>query len=209
MPYQQNIPQPTDLLSKSQGDLLNNFQSINTLVNVNHVTFDTADQGKHKWVTFPVQGAIPPAGAGFLAGEIGLYNATNATTTVNELYINKTNTVPTVIQVPMTASILSTNAAPGNQTDGWSYLPSGLIIKWGSATNLGNTSFLFPVAATIPVFTRCLTVQLTTQSGLAGDVNTFVRLQNMTAVGFTYYAGQRTVLGVPAVCSLQYLAIGY
>jgi hypothetical protein len=73
MAYQANIPQPGDLLSQSQSDLLNNFMALQTLIDINHVDFASGDQGKHKWVTFPVQGAIPPAGSGFLAGELGLY----------------------------------------------------------------------------------------------------------------------------------------
>ena len=53
MPYQNNIPQPTDQLSVSQGDLLNNFASIYTLIGVNHVQFDASGQGKHFFAEFP------------------------------------------------------------------------------------------------------------------------------------------------------------
>ena len=59
MAYSPNIPQPTDIPANSQPQLLANFQGINTLINVNHIGFDVTDQGKHKWVSMPVQLAAP------------------------------------------------------------------------------------------------------------------------------------------------------
>src|SRR5438445_164595 len=54
MAYQSNIPQATDQLSVSQGDILNNFAALSTFLNINHVDFASGDQGKHKWVTLTV-----------------------------------------------------------------------------------------------------------------------------------------------------------
>ena len=45
MAFQNNKPNASDFLSQSQDDILNNFGAIKTLVDVNHVTFDAADQG--------------------------------------------------------------------------------------------------------------------------------------------------------------------
>lgn len=55
------IPQPTDVLSDSQSDLLTNFGQLNTQFSVNHVAFDdgSSDKGKHKFVTFVEQAAAP------------------------------------------------------------------------------------------------------------------------------------------------------
>jgi len=205
MAYQSNIPQATDLLAVSQGDILNNFSAISTYLNVNHVDFNGADQGKHKWVTFPVQSMNPPVV--FNAGEIGVYSFLSPVTGVNELYINKTNQV-TVVQNTITASVLSTTSAPANNSSGWSYLPSGIIIKWGNGNANGNTAITFPVAANIPVFTEVFSVQLTTFVNSAVDTNTFVRLSAFTNVGFNCYGSSRTATGA-AACSFQYLAIGY
>ncbi len=47
MSYQNNIPQPTDALSQSQSDILNNFAAIQTLIDVDHVDFANINQGKH------------------------------------------------------------------------------------------------------------------------------------------------------------------
>jgi hypothetical protein len=61
MVYDPDIPQPKDDLSVSQGELLANFQGLNTQFSVNHVALDdtTADVGKHKFVTFVQQSSVP------------------------------------------------------------------------------------------------------------------------------------------------------
>jgi hypothetical protein len=205
MPYNANIPQPGDQLSQSQSDLLNNFQALQTLIDINHIDFASPDQGKHKWVTFPVQSAAPPIA--FNAGELGLYSFLNPTTNQNELYINKTNQV-TVTQIPTTASILSVNSNPGLSVPGWTYLPSGILIKWGSGTANGSTNAIFPVSANIPVFTNVMNMSVTTAYNNTSDGDGFVRLSSFTNVGFNVYGSARTTVSTKSVL-FQYMAIGY
>lgn len=139
MAYQPNIPQPTDQISQSQQDLLDNFTAISTLINVNHVDFNGPDQGKHKFLTFPVQAMAPV----FAAGEIGMYNFLYTVTGVDELFITN--------QAGVTSPI---TAKEGNQT-GWTFLPSGLLIKWGVVNAAaGVSNHIFPVGANIPAFTN-------------------------------------------------------
>ena len=76
MAYNNAIPQANQPLNTSQADILANFAAIKTLVDINHVTFDIPDQGKHKHVSFPLQSAAPV----FAANETGLYNKVYATT---------------------------------------------------------------------------------------------------------------------------------
>ena len=61
MVYDPDKPQPKDDLSVSQGDLLANFQGLNSQFSVNHVALDdtTTDAGKHKFVTFVQQSSVP------------------------------------------------------------------------------------------------------------------------------------------------------
>lgn len=205
MAYQNNIPQPTDQLAVSQADILGNFAAIQTLINVNHVDFASGDQGKHKWVTLPVQTPSPPIA--FNPGELALYSFLNPTTSVNELYINKTNQFA-VVQVPMTASILSTNSAPVGGTQGWSYLPSGILLKWGFGTATGSTDFLFPVAADIPAFTAVFSMNLTALTLGIIDPDIAVTLSGFNNLGYRAYGSNRTTTGA-AACLFQYLAIGY
>lgn len=210
MAYNANIPQPNNQLNQSQNDILNNFQAIPTLITVNHGDFGAADEGKHKWVTMPQQAATPPGGAGFVAGEIGLYNAVYALTTQNELYVNKRNQA-TVVQVPSTASILSSNSAPAQNSFGWTLLPSGIVLRWGNFTGFtgSNIVTLSTSATNGPALTQILTVQLTPYDPTAGDVNFSVRLGAiLSATQFTVYISSRTTAGA-GTGGFQYLVVGY
>jgi hypothetical protein len=208
--YNNNIPQPSDLLSQSQSDILNNFSAIFNLVGVNHVNFGSADQGKHMWVTYPSQGATPPAGSGFAPTELGTYNAVYATTTQQELFINKTNQA-TVVQVPCTASTLSTNSAPASNAGMWTYLPSGLILKSGSSQGVfSGLRVITPTGG--PTFTQILSVIVCPyNSSTTNDLDFAVRLVDInSATSFRVYISHRTTTGAASgQTGLQFLAIGY
>jgi hypothetical protein len=206
MPYDPNSPAANQLLSVSQPIIQGNFAIIDTSFQVNHVAFNGGtDNGKHKYVELPVQLASPPIV--FPAGEIAAYSFLNAITAVNELYVNKTNQA-TVVQIPATASILSTSSNPGLNVTGWTYLPSGILLKWGQGTANGNTAFVFPVAANIPVFTNVMSMQLCTAYSNVTDGDGFARLSTFTNLGFTAFGSARTTTTTKNV-SFQWLAIGY
>jgi hypothetical protein len=193
MPYNQNIPQPTDSLNQSQPQLLGNFQSIDTLINVNHVDFDdpSGDQGKHKWVSFPVQ-AVPPA---TLATELALFSELSAITGNNEL----------AVRLPSNGAIYEFTSS-GAAANGWTRLPSGILIKWGdSATIPGAQTINFPVAANIPVFSSIFQVITSTRNN--ASVDSFVTLNSFTTTGISVYSSQRTTNST-AASRFTYLAIG-
>jgi hypothetical protein len=176
MAYQANIPQATDAMSQSQIDIQNNFGALQTLINVNHVDFASSDQGKHKWVTFPVQGSAPS----FAAGELGLYNLAYAPTFTNELFL--TNAVGTTY--PITASMVN-----GVNNSGWTYLPSGVIMVWGVGNIIagGNLAVLYSSVTNFPGFTVGASVpQLTRVS--AGTSTAFVTVSGYSNTGFTAYS---------------------
>ncbi len=191
MPYSPNIPLSTDLISSSQGDIQANFQALDTFLTVNHEGFSSADAGKHKFVTFPLQ-AANPAIAG---GEIALFNKNSTLTTFNELFIkNQAGTV-----YPLTASLPAAT--------GWCYLPSGLIMKWGTNAGNGATTIVFPVAATIPVFTNVYTAQVTDTFNSGSDTDTYVRLSTFSNVSISVWCSARTTTGAKAT-SFNWLVIG-
>ncbi len=206
MPYNGNIPQPTDQISQSQNQILDNFTAIQTVVAVNHVTFDdpSGNQGKHKWVSFPVQTGAPS----FAAGENGLYSLAynNNTTTKNEIFTHKQTSSGTQ-NIPFTAGILSANSAPATLTPGWTYLPSGILLKW-SANEVANglTVINFPAGA--PVFNVCMTVIVQVADGGAGDINRAIRLTAVNPTNFSVYGSSRTTTGAASM-NFTYLAIGY
>jgi hypothetical protein len=167
MAYQPNKPEATDQLSQSQTDLQNNFQSINTSFNQNHVTFDIADTGKHKFIQFPVQAADPVA----VAGQVDVYNKLFGA--VNELYIQKSNGT----QVPVTASTQA-------QT-GYCYLPCGLIMKWGRGTvNASAASAATAFEATVP-FTAVYSANATLNGRTGMDKGCYI--QTLTTTHITVY----------------------
>jgi hypothetical protein len=192
MPYNANIPLATDKLSSSQVDINNNFQGINTYVSVDHVPFaNTANQGKHQMVTFPISAAPAVSVAGF----IGLYGANDL---VGNPAIFVNNVVPGK-QIPMT----SADAA----ATGWTYLPSGIIMKWGNSTT--NSPTLFPVGATIPVFTNVFSAQLTLLSD--SHLHYWIEITKtgpnaLTTTGFTAHSEDGN--GNASAQSFYYLVIG-
>ncbi len=123
-----NIPLATDQLSVSQANILNNFSILGAIAgNANPASTSLNATAGFNWIDLPNNGAIPPAGSAFPATDIGLYASVNATTGRNELYINKTNPGPTVVQIPATAFFAAA-------TSGWTYMPSGVLMVWGTGT---------------------------------------------------------------------------
>jgi hypothetical protein len=198
MAYQANIPQSSDRLTDSQSDMLGNFQAIQALIDVNHYDFASPNQGKHFMVSMPAQSPAPM----FAAGEVGLYAFLNSVTNQNELYINKTNQV-TVTQIPATASSLSVLSAPAQGSAGWSYLPSGIYIAWGTATVSGNTLVTLPN----PPPTQLLSVQLTPVSGSSSYMNYQTVLNNIVSRSTFNVVG--TLNGGASSFTCSYFVIGY
>ena len=156
MAFQNNKPNASDFLSQSQDDILNNFGAIKTLVDVNHVTFDAADQGKHNFIQFPVSGIpLPTTGA----GEVGLYSQASTITGQPELVFSHQNAGTTY---EFTSAV--------KNEDGYTMLPSGIIFKWGAGLTAPNatTTVTFANGAGIPDFTTVFNVQVTRAGGI-GD----------------------------------------
>ncbi len=205
MAYQSTIPLATDQLSVSQGDIQGNFIALGVIAgNGNAGSASLNATVGFNFLNMAVQGANP----GFAAGRIGLYSLNNANTTQNELYINKTNFAG-VAQIPSTASILG-SATPAALSAGWTYLPSGLILKWsGNVVANGQTTINFPVNANTPVFTTCLNVFLVVADGTIGvDVDKAIRLTGVFPASFGVYASSRVTVGAAPV-AFSYFAIGY
>lgn len=156
MAYNNAIPNPPDKPSISQPQIKINFAGIKTLIDVNHETFDIPNQGMHKWITFPVQIASP-----LLAGDNGLYNVNDfGGTNKDEIFVHSQKSAGTT-DIPMTASVIS-HSVPAQGDAGWAYLPSGIIMRWGSnAVAGGAATITLPATAGFPVFTTIYQVMLT------------------------------------------------
>ena len=177
MAYTNNIPQATDRPNNSQPLILANFAAIATLNAVNHVAFDAADQGKHKFVTMPIQGAAP----GAAANEITLYSRTSVLSGRAELAFERSTGVVTEFTSALAAA------------QGWTRLPSGILLKWMFAqitADTGITTQLWPTGATVPAFTSVFSVFITPIS--TNNRDRAVTLSQFDALGFTLYGTKRS-----------------
>jgi len=189
MAYNANIPAASDLISQSQSQILANFQALSPVGN--------------GYLDMPVKVSAPTFGA----GDTGFYNLNNATTSTNETYLilNRTAPADAPAFVAMSASKLS-DTAMASSGNGWSYLPSGLLIKWGVVAAATASVAITPtVTSGGPNFNRVFTVYVT---GLDTSANTnFTCGQNTTANNtsgnFTAYCANPS-----ATTSISYLLIG-
>lgn len=206
MAFLPNIPQSTDKLSISQGNILNNFQILGSIAgNANPASASLNATAGFNWIYLPSNGSSPPAGSAFPAGQIGLYSFINPNTGFRELYVNKTITGPTVIQVPITAGkVTSQNpVAFTGQSTGWAYLPSGARMVWGNGTTGVATNVLitytsvagFPAftVGAVPIVTRLNTATSSTnyvyvQSSTINDFRVYGSTGASTNIAFTWFA---------------------
>lgn len=208
-----NKPAGTDQISVSQGDIQNNFQILGAIAgNMNPASssINVTPGSGFNWLYLSTQGSTPPAAASFPSATVGMYSATS-TTTASELYINKTNQA-TVVQVASTASILSSISSPGNLAGGWSLLPSGILIEWGTTTLGATTAGTYPINNTggYPTFGQIFDVQITGMSNGSSDPNSAYYVTSVLTGGstiFTLYQAPRSS-GSVSFAKVQWVAIG-
>ncbi len=194
-PYNSSIPQATDRINQSQGQLLGNFQEIPLLLGVNHLNFGDPNQGKHKFVTFPSQGGAPVT----LGTDIDVYNAVTGGT--QQLYVQRSAGTP----IPFTQNY--TNAARG-----WTYLPSGVLMVWGRENNFTLNpvqTYTFSTGLVgLPVFTNASPVMQFTRmhTGYASN-NNQIMLDSTAGTTTTQFTVRRSVSSV-SIISFMWVAIG-
>jgi hypothetical protein len=159
MAYNNNIPQPNDDLSVSQPQILANYAAIAIGFNLNHVNFNAAGEGKHAFVEMPNQGSAPFTPPVTIANEVGLYCNSSTLTNQPELFFIKQagTTAPPPLNGVNGYEITSSNYAPA----GWTRLPSGILLKWGTFSGTSPFTLIFDVSASNPAFANCYNVQLT------------------------------------------------
>lgn len=178
------------------------------------MAFNIANAGKHTVVSMPPRTVSPPAGA-FSGTDRGFYSFVDPVTTRSEIYAHKSLAGGTQ-EIPITASILSFAGNPGAGSNGWSYLPSGILIKWGIAVSTlvdptGVTTVNFPAPGNVPAFTQIFSVILcpTANSSsypIAPDI--FVTLLNFGTTFMRVRGSSRTNNAIPLSVAFQYIAIG-
>ncbi len=190
MSYNSNIPQPNDLLKNSQSAILANFTAL--------VSFGNG------YADLPVQATQPPTLSLGSVNDSALYCFVNPTTTVNELYVQKQINGGQA-QIPMTASKMSASTYAAS-VNGWSYLPSGMLIKWGTvAATTASVAITPTVTSGGPNFQHVFTAMVTPYDSSAA-VN-FTCGQNTvpdnTSGNFSAYTNNPT-----ATTHIVYLVLG-
>jgi hypothetical protein len=192
--FNNNIPQPTDVLSDSQDDILQNFQQLDAAWNINHEPFNSASPtflGKHTQVTLP-ENAAPTV---TLAN---IYSISSPLSGTTELAWQRANNGDVIEWTGLLAA-----------QNGWTRLPSGILLKWGnSGPSIGYTSTLvYPVAASIPVFTNVF-ITLLVAAPAAPGVDIVANIINGTQTNLQFQFSVFDTNAVGFVSSINYLSIG-
>lgn len=183
MTYQTNIPQPTDLISVSQDDILQNFQAIDAAWNINHEDFNAALQGKHKFVEMPNQGA-DPAGA---ATEFTIFSKVSAGGQ-SEIFYKRDAEASSYQLTGINPSVSGSPAFAG-----YTFLPGAILIQWvrcsvsntGSRGKQDGASITFPTTFSSTPYTVQLSVERNGTTTASGVVNA----TSITSSGFTLRVG--------------------
>lgn len=208
--YTSNVPLATQQINQTQAPIQTNFQSLQQLIDINHVDFsDPVNFGKHNVSDYVAQvntplGSVPAFITGLPANEFNIYNTVPNGTTVltpigypvtlatNELIIQRATSPNSFI--PITATTNGNDGASG--TYGWSYLPSGILHKWGNVVNTTGRArdtawtYTLPTAMTIPVLKTVQTVLITSTDKINNAVTPGLNItvfQSATTTTITVY----------------------
>jgi len=193
MAFTPSIPEATDVPSQSQSQIKDNFDAINTVVAVNHVAFNAAGEGKHKFAQMPEQGAAPATAA----NEGAIYTKQGTKTTVTELVFRRESSGT---EIEMTA---------GEGVNGWTMLPSGLLLKWMTVSaTAGDQDLFWPTGPTIPPFSAVYQTLVTVGVNTGGDPNIAVTYKTETTAKVVVYNSLRTTQATSASGFVRVLSIG-
>jgi len=190
------VPNPGQTLGNSRPIIQNNFTAIGRAFIVDHVDYNTTNEGMHNRVSFPTQSS-PPAAA---AGIVQMYSQTSILTNQPELvFLRQTgSTKPTPVEF----------TSAGWANPGWCRLPSGILMKWGQlSTTTYNTleTIAFPVVVGIPVFTEIYSCQLTVAAAQT-DTQVVIMMGSFTTTTVNAFA--RKLLGFGSATPFTFFAIG-
>lgn len=199
MAYKANIPQPTDRISVSQNDLLQNFAALNTTFSFNHITFNAlTDNGKHTVVSLVRQSVAPTVGsypANPIDGTDGaIYGFNFSVTNRSELYYKNASTG--------TAYPIS---AGNRAASGWAFIGGATVMAWGSGSGSGDV-VIVPSGPSYPSFANVFSAQVATWMQGTSPSNVLARLKSIDPTGITVFCSNLS--GTAASAGFQWVIIG-
>ena len=155
-----------------------------------------------------------PSGLGTLGLYAKNYPVNGTTTTQLFAHIVRKDANFTSAQIPFTASLLSRIQSPSSTSLGWTYLPSGILLKWGTSEintagityrNINTSS-----ANNGPNFTQILNVQLTLKTS-ANTVfyNNVIAVTGITGTQFEISRMDGGTNDISTTVTAYWLCIGY
>lgn len=187
MSYTSNTPQGSQQISQTQSLIQANFMALSS--------FGNGYAEMSLQVTAPAFGATSN----------GFYCLSYPTTLTNELYIHRQAAATGLAEVPFSASKMSNNI-PADCDDGWTYLPSGLLMKWGVSAAASSIVSITPTTTSGgPNFSRVFKVYVTAfdSSGSTNFTCGQKTVANNTSGNFDAYCANPT-----ATTAIEYLVIG-
>lgn len=146
--YNPGVPQGNQSIAFTQAPIQQNFQSIQSLVDVNHYDFGSALAGKHKLVEMPNQSGDPAADT----NEMTLYAKQYGVTAQSEAYVLRNDLAGPNTPIPFTAT--ANDNGSETAVSGWFFLPCGLIVKFGTYTTPTPIGTNTIIASLGPVITK-------------------------------------------------------
>ena len=155
MTYNPNIPQADDLISESQGQILDNFTQLNDVFGKDHVKYDdatVADRGKHNQSTYKQLSADP----GTLTDENAIYSKDDGSGNTR-IFLQQEGPGSTVLQLSGRDPIVA--------VEGLTFLPGGILMQWGKVVNPGTSGTVtFPFTFPVEVFSITMSMIRTSSS---------------------------------------------
>ncbi len=128
-PYVKGYPQDGSSLGSTKAQIRANLDGTFETLGINHFDQNSANPGKHQYIQMPTTDRPNTTGT----TEILLYNGVEGG--VNNLYFVAPNKTVANAYVQMT-----TNLIPARTQKGYSWLPGGLLIQWGSQNVAASTT---------------------------------------------------------------------
>jgi hypothetical protein len=205
MTYNPIIPQATDNLSTSQGQMLTNFGQLNSQFGVDHFPFNDGGvngTGFHQQVNIPqtiqdTSTAVPTLAG--TAGQLFTQTSTNTSTHSEPFWANSQGGMDQVMWYGGLTSLSTLTGAVQFDSGAGAFLrlPNSFQIVWGTASGSSSGSTItFPT----PFLNACFAVVVTRNSSSAPS--TVFGVSNLTNT--TFKLGQNT-----GTTSCNYIAIGY
>lgn len=186
--YNNNIPAANNNPSSDQPLMQQNTNAVDTILQTDHVSFNTAGGGRHNQVTFnsnnpPGSPVSPPVL--FTNNQDGAGNALPGS--VSELFFYSGDAASSQNQFV-------------SQANGSVIVMGGIIIKWGTA-NLPGTGFNQPVTFPVAFPNNCFSVV-----AIANAASNTVTVASCTSLATNGFTAIKTSSGT--AIDINYIAIG-